>query len=109
MSKVNIFSQDLNRMSREPIGGLSLKQIRQQVIDNLQGKRSVRVDYRKMRADQRGREDDEPTGQETLEIVEVMKYFTVVRRHGYTTGYKLCKDIRTELATGKIYAPGSKG
>ena len=48
MSKVNIFSQDLNRMSREPIGGLSIKQIRQQVIDNLQGKRSVRVDYRKM-------------------------------------------------------------
>lgn len=85
MSKVNIFSQDLNRMSREPIGGLSLKQIRQQVIDYLQDKRSVRVDYRKMRADQRGREDDEPTGQETLEIVEVMKYFTVVRRHGCNT------------------------
>ena len=85
MSKVNIFSQDLNRMSREPIGGLSLKQIRQQVIDYLQGKRSVRVDYRKMRADQRGREDDEPTGQETLEIVEVMKYFTVVKRHGLKT------------------------
>lgn len=58
MSKVNIFSQDLNRMSREPIGGLSIKQIRQQVIERLQGKRSVRVDYRKMRADQRGREDD---------------------------------------------------
>lgn len=56
MSKVNIFSQDLNRMSREPIGGLSLKQIRQQVIDYLQGKRTVCVDYRKIRADQRGRE-----------------------------------------------------
>lgn len=50
MSKVNIFSQDLNRMSREPIGGLSLKQIRQQVIDYLQGKRTVCVDYRKIRA-----------------------------------------------------------
>lgn len=85
MSKVNIFSQDLNRMSREPIGGLSLKQIRQQVIDYLQGKRTVCVDYRKIRADQRGREDDEPTGKETLEIVDVMKYFTVVRRHGFNT------------------------
>ena len=85
MSKSNVFAQDLNRATREPIGGLSIEQIRQQVIDYLQGKRSVRVDYRKMRADQRGREDDEPTGQETLEIVEVMKYFTVVRRHGFNT------------------------
>lgn len=85
MSKSNVFAQDLNRAAREPIGGLSIEQIRQQVIDYLQGKRSVRVDYRKMRADHRGREDDEPTGQETLEIVEVMKYFTVVRRHGFNT------------------------
>ena len=80
MSKVNIFSKDLNRMSREPIGGLSIEPIRQQVIDYLQGKRTVRVDYRKIRADQRGHEDDEPTGKETLEIVEVMKYFTVVKK-----------------------------
>lgn len=85
MSKVNIFSQELNRMSREPIGGLSLKQIRQQVIDYLQGKRTVCVDYRKIRADQRRRDDDEPTGQETLEIVEVMKNFTVVKRNGINT------------------------
>lgn len=53
MSKVNIFSKDLNRMSREPIGGLSIEPIRQQVIDYLQGKRTVRVDYRKIRADTR--------------------------------------------------------
>ena len=85
MSKVNIFSQELNRMSREPIGGLSLKQIRQPVIDYLQGKRTVCVDYRKIRADQRRRDDDEPTGQETLEIVEVMKNFTVVKRNGINT------------------------
>ncbi len=85
MSKVNIFSQELNRMSREPIGGLSLKQIRQQVIDYLQGKRTVCVDYRKIRADQRRHDDDEPTGQETLEIVEVMKNFTVVKRQGLNT------------------------
>lgn len=85
MSKSNVFAQDLNRAAREPIGGLSIEQIRQQVIDYLQGKRSVRVDYRKMRADQRGREDDEPTGQETLEIVDVMKYFTVVKRRGLKT------------------------
>lgn len=85
MSKVNIFSQDLNRMSREPIGGLSLKQIRQQVIDYLHGKKTVCVDYRRIRADQRGREDDEPTGKETLEIVDVMKYFTVVKRRGLKT------------------------
>ena len=51
MSKVNIFSKDLNRMSREPIGGLSIKQIRQQVIEYLQGKQTVCVDYRKIRAD----------------------------------------------------------
>ena len=85
MSKSNVFAQDLNRAAREPIGGLSIKQIRQQVIDYLQGKRTVRVDYRKMRADQRGREDDEPTGKETLEIVDVMKYFTVVKRRGLKT------------------------
>lgn len=83
MSKVNIFSKDLNRMSREPIGGLSIEQIRQQVIEYLQGKRTVCVDYRKIRADRR--EDDEPTGKETLEIVEVMKNFTVVKRHGFNT------------------------
>ena len=85
ISKSNVFAQDLNRAAREPIGGLSIKQIRQQVIDYLQGKRTVCVDYRKMRADQRGREDDELTGKETLEIVNVMKYFTVVRRHGFNT------------------------
>ena len=84
MSKANVFSQDLNRMSREPIGGLSIKQIRQQVIDRLQGKRTICVDYRKMQVDQRGR-DDEPTGKEKLEIVEVMKYFTVIQRRGYKT------------------------
>lgn len=85
MSKSNEFAQDLNRAAREPIGGLSIKQIRQQVIDRLQGKRTVSVDYRRIRADQRGREDDEPTGKETLEIVDVMKYFTVVKRHGFNT------------------------
>lgn len=62
MSKSNAFAQDLNRAAREPIGGLSIEQIRQQVIDHLQGKRTVSVDYRRIRADQRGREDDEPTG-----------------------------------------------
>lgn len=71
--------------AHEPIDGLSIKQIRQQVIDYLQGKRTVNVDYRRIRADQRGREDDEPTGKETLEIVNVMKYFTVVKRHGFNT------------------------
>lgn len=40
MSKVNIFSQDLNRMSREPIGGLSIKQIRQQVIERLRARQA---------------------------------------------------------------------
>ena len=85
MSKSNVFAQDLNRAAREPIGGLSIKQIKQQVIDYLQGKKTVCVDYRKIRADQRGREDDEPTGKDTLEIVNVMKYFTVVRRHGSNT------------------------
>ena len=64
---------------------MSLKQIRQQVIDYLQGERTVCVDYRKIRADQRRRDDDEPTGQETLEIVEVMKNFTVVKRNGINT------------------------
>ena len=44
MSKSNVFAQDLNRAAREPIGGLSIKQIRQQVIDYLQGKRTVCVD-----------------------------------------------------------------
>lgn len=92
MSKSNAFAQDLNRAAREPIDGLSIKQIRQQVIDYLQGKRTVNVDYRRIRADQRGREDDELTGKETLEIgketleiVNVMKYFTVVKRHGFNT------------------------
>lgn len=85
MSKSNAFAQDLNRAAREPIGGLSIKQIRQQVIDRLQGKRTVSVDYRRIRTDQHGREDDEPTGKETLEIVAVMKYFTVVKRHGLKT------------------------
>ena len=85
MSKSNAFAQDLNRAAREPIGGLSIEQIRQQVIDYLQDKKTVCVDYHKIRADQRGREDDEPTGKETLEIVNVMKNFTVVRRHGLKT------------------------
>ena len=85
MSKSNVFAQDLNRAAREPIGGLSIKQIRQQVIDYLQGKRTVSVDYRKIRADQRRREDDELTSKETHEIDNVMKYFTVVRRHGFNT------------------------
>lgn len=30
MSKSNAFAQDLNRAAREPIDGLSIKQIRQQ-------------------------------------------------------------------------------
>lgn len=51
MSKSNAFAQDLNRAAREPIGGLSIKQIRQQVIDRLQGKRTVSVDYRRIRTD----------------------------------------------------------
>lgn len=51
MSKSNAFAQDLNRAAREPIGGLSIEQIRQQVIDHLQGKRTVSVDYRRIRAD----------------------------------------------------------
>ena len=85
MSKSNVFAQDLNRAAREPLGGLSIEQIRQQVIDYLQDKKTVCVDYHKIRADQRGREDDELTSKETLEIVNVMKYFTVVRRHGFNT------------------------
>lgn len=48
MSKSNAFAQDLNRAAREPIGGLSIEQIRQQVIDHLQGKRTVSVDYRRI-------------------------------------------------------------
>ena len=38
MSKSNEFAQGLNRAAREPIGGLSIEQIRQQVIDYLQDK-----------------------------------------------------------------------
>lgn len=49
MSKSNAFAQDLNRAAREPIGGLSIEQIRQQVIDHLQGKRTVSVDYRRIK------------------------------------------------------------
>lgn len=85
MSRSNVFAQDLNRAAREPIGGPSIEQIRQQVVKFLQNRKTICVDYDKIKSDQRGREDDAPKGKETLEIVDVTKYLTIVKRHGFKT------------------------
>ncbi len=71
----------LNRVARECRNAFEINDVRQQVINRLTRKKTIKIDWRKLYADP----DEDRTDVETLEILSVMKYFTLVKRGNFNT------------------------
>lgn len=66
----------LNRVARECRNAFMIEDVRKQVIKNLAGKKKVKVDWKRLQE----YIDEDKTDIETLEIIQVMKHFTLVKR-----------------------------
>lgn len=66
----------LNYVARECRNAFMIEDIREQVIKNLTGRKKVKVDWKRLQE----YADEDKTDVETLEIIQVMKYFTLVKR-----------------------------
>lgn len=75
------YMPQLNRVAKECRNAFEIEDVRKQVIKNLTDRKKVKVDWKRLQE----YIDEDKTDIETLEIIKVMKYFTLVKRGNFKT------------------------